>query len=135
MQEIPSTHTNIAIDLQEYGGTGKIIMSSPDVLRITAMQNSLFSYLLTDEQIAEMEKMDEHERTIYLNRIRVRKFPTVTLLTVLSCITEAPFHLNDYTVCMELDVKAFTTYIADKRELYNRMMTELKNIEGSDPLS
>ena len=135
MSKIPSTHTSVAIDLKEYGAEGRIYMSTPDVLRITAMQNTLFSYLLTDEQIEAMERMDKFERTTYLQRIQLRKMSTVTLLSVLSCITEAPFHINDYCMDMELDVKSFLTYISDKRELYNRLLTEWGNIEGADPLS
>lgn len=135
MSNIPSTHTSVAIDLKEYGAEGRIVMSTPDVLRITAMQNSLFSYLLTDEQIEAMERMDKYERTTYLQRIQLRKMSTVTLLSILSCISEAPFHINDYCMDMELDVKSFLTYISDKRELYNRLLTEWSNIEGADPLS
>ena len=135
MSKIPSTHTSVAIDLKEYGAEGRIVMSPPDVLRITAMQNSLFSYLLTDEQIEAMEHMDKFERTTYLQRIQLRKMSTVTLLSVLSCITEAPFHINGYCMDMELDVTSFLTFISAKRELYNRLLTEWGNIEGADPLS
>lgn len=135
MSKIPSTHTSIEIDLKEFGCEGRIVMKTPDVLRTTAMQNSVFAHILTDAQINEMEMLPEYERTSYLTRVQLRKYPTVLLLTVLSCITEAPFHLNDYTESMELDVKSFTSFIADKMELYNKLLMTLKDIEGADPLS
>ena len=135
MRKIPSTHTSIEIDLTKYGCEGRIVMSTPDVLRMTAMQNTVYDYILTDAQIKEMERLEDYERASYLDRLQLKRYPTVALLTVLCCITEAPFHINDYTKHMELDVVSFTTYIADKLELYNELLSSLKQIECADPLS
>ena len=113
---------------------GNIVMEMPDLLRTTALSNSLYSYVLTDEEILKMNDMaTDEERNKFMQLKTLKKGYTTMQLTLLSYVTSAPFHLNDYAVEPLLDLRAFLEF-ADTN-IINDMSVALKELGKIDPLS
>ena len=109
-------------------------MEMPDLLRTTALSNSLYSYVLTDEEILKMNDMaTDEERNKFMQLKTLKKGYTTMQLTLLSYVTSAPFHLNDYAVEPLLDLRAFLEF-ADTN-IINDMSVALKELGKIDPLS
>lgn len=112
---------------------GKIVIEKPDILRTSALSNSIYTYILSDDDLLklnDMESADERNKFIQLKSLK--KGFTTMQLTVLSYVTSAPFHLNDYNVEPLLDLKSFLEY-ADS-ELINEMGAKIKELGMIDPL-
>lgn len=112
---------------------GNIVMSLPDNFRTTAMSNSVFTYLFTDEDLLEYQNIeDEEEKKRFMNIRMLRRNNTATQLTILCCIESAPFHLNDYAVNPILDLKSFLEF-ADA-DLLGKLSLAIRDIGSMNPL-
>lgn len=113
---------------------GKIVMEMPDMYRQTALSNSMYSYILTDEELLQMNEItDVEERERFMKIRTLRKGYTTIQLTVLSYVTSAPFHLNDYRKEPILDLEAFLDYI--DKDSFMQMVEKMKELGSIDPLS
>ena len=113
---------------------GNIVMGMPDLLRTSALSNSIYSYILTDDDLMKLNEMtNEEERAKFVQMKTLKKGFTTMQLTLLSYVTSAPFHLNDYSVEPLLDLKSFLEF-ADA-ELMNSMSKAMKELGQIDPLS
>ena len=113
---------------------GNIVMSKPDLLRTSALSNSIYSYILTDEELLAMNSMaSDKERNDYMQVKVLKRGYTVMQLTMLAYVTSAPFHLNDYLKDPILDLESFLGF-ADM-DLINRMSATMKELGTIDPLS
>jgi len=113
---------------------GNIVMEKPDLLRTSALSNSIYTYILTDDDLLKINEMEnEDERAKFIQLKTLKKGFTTMQLTLLSYVTSAPFHLNDYSVEPLLDLKSFLEF-ADA-ELMNSMNNAMKELGQIDPLS
>ena len=113
---------------------GNIVMEMPDFYRQTALSNSVYTYILTDEELLELNNIsDADERDKYLKIRSMRKGYTSVQLTVLSYVTEAPFHLNDYSKDPILDLKSFLDFV--DKGLFTEMVDKMTELGKIDPLS
>lgn len=112
---------------------GKIVMERPDLLRTTALSNTITTYLLTDDELLSMNEMEtSEERDRFMQLKMLKKGYTTLQYTALSYVTSAPFHLNDYRVEPILDIASFLEY-ADA-ELISKMADAMKGLGMIDPL-
>lgn len=112
---------------------GNIIMEMPDLLRTSALSNSIYSYILTEDELMKLNDMEDiQEREKFLKVRAMKKGYTTMQLTILSYVTSAPFHLNDYAVEPLLDLKSFLEF-ADT-EIMNKMSQAFTEIGKIDPL-
>ena len=113
---------------------GKIVMEKPDLSRTTAMANSIYTYILTDDDLLALNEMkDEKERNMFIKRKSLKKGFTSMQITMLAYVTSAPFHLNDYAVEPILDLRSFLEY-ADT-DLIAKMSKAMDELGKIDPLS
>ena len=113
---------------------GNIVMEMPEFLRQTALSNSIYTYILTDEELLELNDIkDAEERDKYLKVRSLRKGYTSVQLTVLSYVTSAPFHLNDYSKDPILDLKSFVDFV--DKEIFTEMVQKMTELGSIDPLS
>ena len=113
---------------------GNIVLEQPDLLRTSALSNSLYTYILSDEDILKMNAMgSDDERNQFLQLKTLKKGFTTMQLTLLAYVTSAPFHLNDYGTEPLLDLRSFIEF-ADV-ELINKMSICIKELGQIDPLS
>ena len=113
---------------------GNIVMEMPDLMRSSALSNSIYTYVLTDADLLKINEMKtDDERNQYIKMQSLKKGYTVMELTMLAYVTSAPFHLNDYGTETLLDLKSFLEF-ADM-DLLNKMMSAMKEIGVIDPLS
>ncbi len=126
------THPTLIIDTDD----GNIVMSKPNVKRSTALTNSIYSYLLTDEELLKCNRMQsDNERDEFIKIKSLKKGYTMYQLSILSYVESAPWHLNDYAIEPLLDLKSFMDYIDDKPDLLKKMGETMKEIGQIDPLS
>ena len=113
---------------------GNIVMETPDLLRTSALSNSVYTYILTDEDLSVINEMeDEKERSKYIKMKSLKKGFTMMQLSMLAYVTSAPFHLNNYYLEPLLDLKSFIDFAdADMMSAMTKAMKELGQI---DPLS
>lgn len=124
------THPTKVIETEK----GNIVMSMPDLARSTAMSNSIFTYLFTDEDMERyMGMTDENEKKKLMEKCIAKRNATSMQLTLLSCVQSAPFHLNDYFIEPMLDLKSFLEF-ADA-DIMGKMANALKEIGLINPLS
>lgn len=115
---------------------GNIVMSKPNVKRSTALTNSIYTYILTDEDLLKCNRMEtDAERNEFIRIKSLKKGYTMYQLSILSFVESAPWHLNDYAIEPLIDLKAFMDYIDDKPELLRQMGDAMKEIGMIDPLS
>lgn len=113
---------------------GNIVMERPDLLRSSALSNSIYTYVLTDDDLLKLNTMEtDEERNQYIRIKSLKKGYTTMQLTLLSYVTSAPFHLNDYGVEPLLDLKSFLEF-ADMK-LLTEMTETMKELGKIDPLS
>lgn len=113
---------------------GNIVLEMPDLFRSTALSNSIYTYILSDEELLKLNDMQtDEERDQFIKLASLRKGYTSVQLTLLSYVTSAPFHLNDYAVEPLLDLKSFLEF-ADK-DLLGEMMKKVQELGVIDPLS
>lgn len=113
---------------------GNIVMEAPDTMRSTALANSIYTYILTDSDLDELNQLsDTAERDAFIKRKSLRKGMTMYQLSVLAFVSKAPWHLNDYITDPVLDLKSFLEY-ADM-ELIGKMGETMKELGSIDPLS
>lgn len=113
---------------------GNIVMEMPDFLRQTALSNSIYTYILTDEELLELNDIkDAEERDKYLKVRSLKKGYTSVQLTVLSYVTSAPFHLNDYSKDPVLDLKSFVDFV--DKGIFTEMVQKMTELGSIDPLS
>ena len=126
------THPTLIINTDD----GNIVMSKPNVKRSTALTNSIYSYLLTDEELLKCNRMQsDNERDEFIKIKSLKKGYTMYQLSILSYVESAPWHLNDYAIEPLLDLKSFMDYIDDKPDLLKKMGETMKEIGQIDPLS
>ena len=126
------THPTLIIDTDD----GNIVMSKPNVKRSTALTNSIYSYLLTDEELLKCNRMQsDNERDEFIKIKSLKKGYTMYQLSILSYVESAPWHLNDYAIEPLLDLKSFMDYIDDKPDLLKKMGETMKEIGQIFPLS
>lgn len=124
------THPTQVIETE----SGNIVMSLPDIKRSTAMSNSIFTYLFTEDELIEYHNLeDDAKRKHFMQVVTLRRNMTATQLTLLACVQSAPFHLNDYSKEPILDLKSFLDF-ADN-ELIGKMATAIKELGMINPLS
>ncbi len=124
------THPQKIIETEQ----GNIVMESPDVLRSSALVNSIYSYILTDEDLDVLNEMtDTRERDRFIRKKSLKRGMTMYQLTALSYVVSAPFHLNDYAKEPILDIESFLKF-ADM-ELIAKMAGVMKSLGQIDPLS
>lgn len=113
---------------------GKIVMQTPDMAHKSALSNSLYTYILTDDDLAELNTFDKDEdRAKFIKKKTLKKGYTMMQLTVLSFVTSAPFHLNDYMVEPILDLRSFLEFLDEK--IFAKMLDAMKELGTIDPLS
>lgn len=113
---------------------GNIVMETPDLLRTSALSNSIYTYILTDEDLSIVNEMeDEKERSKYIKMKSLRKGFTTMQLSMLAYVTSAPFHLNNYYLEPLLDLKSFIDF-ADA-DIMSAMTKAMKELGQIDPLS
>lgn len=124
------THPQKIIETEQ----GNIVMESPDVLRSTALVNSIYSYILTDEDLEQLDAMtNAKERNAFIRKKSLKRGMTMYQLTALSYVVSAPFHLNDYTKDPILDIESFLKFAS--MELIADMAGVMKSLGQIDPLS
>ena len=112
---------------------GNIVMEAPDLARTSALSNSIYTYILTEDDLLKLNEIEDTKEKDRFIRIRtLKKGFTTFQLTALSYVTSAPFHLNDYTTEPLLDLKSFLEF-ADT-DLMNQMAEKIKEIGLIDPL-
>ena len=113
---------------------GKIVMEAPDMFRKSALSNSIYTYVLTDDDLLILNDMqNDEERNKYIQLKSLKKGFTTMQLTVLSFVTSAPFNLNDYSVEPVLDLKSFLEFIDE--DTFSKMIEKMSEIGRIDPLS
>ena len=113
---------------------GNIVMEAPDMWRGSALSNSIYSYILTDDDLLALNDMKtDEERDRFIKLRTLKKGYTTMQLTVLSYVTTAPFHLNDYKKEPILDLESFIESIDAK--IFAEMVEKMKEIGMIDPLS
>lgn len=113
---------------------GNIVMEAPDTIRSTALVNSIYSFILTDEDLDELNKLtNEQERNEYIQKKSLKRGMTMYQLSVLAYVTKAPFHLNDYFEEPILDLKSFLKF-ADM-SIISKMGDAMRELGVIDPLS
>ena len=113
---------------------GKIVMSKPDMSRTSALSNSMYSYILSDEDLLKLNKMEtDQERNEFIKIKSLKMGFTTYQLTILSYVESAPFHLNDYAVEPIFDLKSFLNYV--DADLLKKMGDTMKELGQIDPLS
>jgi len=113
---------------------GNIVLEKPDMFRTSAMSNSIYTYILTEEDLLKINKMESgEERDKYTQIQSLKKGYTLMQLMALSYVTKAPFHLNDYATEPLLDLKSFLEYATP--QLLSEMMSAIKELGAIDPLS
>lgn len=113
---------------------GNIVLEAHDMFRTSALSNSMYTYIFTDEDLEKINAMEtDKERNSFMKLKSMRKAYTVSQLTALSYITSAPFHLNDYSVEPLLDLKSFLEFI--DQDMFNEILNKIKELGLVDPLS
>ena len=108
-------------------------MEKPDLLHTSALSNSIYTYILSDDDLLKLNTMtDTAERDKFIQLKTLKKGYTTLQLSVLAYVTKAPFHLNDYTVEPILDLKSFLEF-ADAK-LISEMSEKIKELGMIDPL-
>lgn len=112
---------------------GNIVLELPDLARTSALSNSIYTYILTEKDLLEINQItDEKEKDKFIKVRTLKKGFTTFQLSILAYVTSAPFHLNDYTVEPLLDLKSFLEF-ADT-SLLNEMAEKVKELGMIDPL-
>lgn len=115
---------------------GNIVMSKPSVKRSSALSNSIYSIILTDDELLKCNKMEtDKERNEFIQVKSLKKGFTTFQLTLLSYVESAPWHMNDYSVEPILDLKSFLDYVDDKPEIMAKMKGAIEVLGKIDPLS
>lgn len=113
---------------------GKIVMSKPDMLRTSALSNSMYSYILTDDELLKLNKMEsDQERNEFIKIKSLKMGFTTYQLSILAYIESAPFHLNDYSVEPVFDLKSFLAFV--DADLLKKLGDTMKELGQIDPLS
>lgn len=113
---------------------GKIVMEAPDMFRKSALSNSVYTYILNDDDLMKINDMkNDEERNRFIQLKSLKKGYTTTQLSVLSYVVSAPFHLNDYAVEPVLDLKSFLEFIDS--ETFSLMIEKMRELGTTDPLS
>ena len=113
---------------------GKIVLEMPDMYRQTALSNAMYTYMLTDDELLQMNEIaDPEERERFMKVRSLKKGYTMIQLTVLSYITSAPFHLNDYRKEPMLDLESFLDFV--DKDLFMKLFKKTTEIGTIDPLS
>ena len=112
---------------------GNIVMEKPDLLHTSALSNSIYTYILSDDDLLKLNEMTETaDRDRFIQLKTLKKGYTTLQLSILSYVTSAPFHLNDYSVEPVLDLKSFLEF-ADAK-LIAQMSDAIKELGMIDPL-
>ena len=113
---------------------GNIVMETPDMFRKSALSNSIYSYVLTEKDLLSLNEIaNEKERNEFIHIRTLKKGFTMMQLTLLSYVTSAPFHLNDYREEPVFDLNSFIEFLDDKT--MNDMINAMKELGTIDPLS
>lgn len=111
---------------------GNIVLSMPDNARLSALSNSIFTYLMSDDDLKKMDELSAEERDAFIVLKCRKRGYTFTQLTLLAYVQSAPFHLNDYFTDPIMDLKSFLE-IADS-ELIGKMSKAVEELGLIDPL-
>lgn len=113
---------------------GNIVMEAPDTIRSTALANSIYSFILDDDDLEYLNQLtNDAERNAYIKKKSLKRGMTMFQLSVLAYVVKAPFHINDYFVEPILDLKSFLKF-ADLPTI-SKMGDAMKELGMIDPLS
>ena len=113
---------------------GNIVLEEPDMFRKSALSNSMYTYIFTDEDLDKINEMkDDGERDRFMKFKSMRMAYTVSQLTSLSYITSAPFHLNNYEKEPILDLKSYLEFLDE--DIFSEILAKIKELGLIDPLS